>query len=161
MALANESVVSVSNSGPNYLYTQSTNQFGATVFNSTGRSTTLTMNTVNVNQGSNIGYTPSTGVFTLVGNITYEMNASARLLNAPADQAALVWLDTTIGGTVGQPAKFDAVTSTNISYYTPSQNTTVVLTAAIAGPTSSLTWQYPAQLTNATAAIEAISGWVE
>ena len=148
MTTATVSVISASNSVPNLLFTQTTDQLGKTVFQSTGRSTTLIMNTTNVSVGSNIGYTPSTGVFTLVGNITYEMNASARLLNAPADQAALVWVDTTIGGTVGQPAKFDAVASTNITYYTPATNTTVVLTAAIAAPTSSLTWQYPAQLTD-------------
>ena len=113
MTTATVSVISASNSVPNLLFTQTTDQLGKTVFQSTGRSTTLIMNTTNVSVGSNIGYTPSTGVFTLVGNITYEMNASARLLNAPADQAALVWVDTTIGGTVGQPAKFDSVCANN------------------------------------------------
>lgn len=161
MTTANVSVVSVHNSGPNYLFTQSTDQLGKTVFTSAGRAPIVVMDTVDVNAGANVTYNTSTGVFSLVGNITYELTASARLLNATPDQAALQWVDETIGGTVGQPAKFDTITATNITYYTPSQNTTVVLTAAIGSPTSGLTWSYPAQLTNATAAIQAVSAWTE
>jgi hypothetical protein len=161
MTTANVSVVSVHNSTPNLLYTQSTDQFGATTFPSAGRASTVTFDTTDVSVGTLVGYTSSTGVFTLTGNVTYQLTASARLLNSVADQAALQWVDTTIGGTVGQPAKFDAVSSTNISYYTPTENTTVVLTAAISSPTAGLIWAYPAQLTNATAAVEAISGWTE
>jgi len=161
MTTAVVSTVSVHNSGPTPLFTQTTDQFGATVFASAGRAPTVIMDTVDVNVGSNVTYNSTTGVFSLVGNITYELTASARLLNSAPDQAALQWVDRTIGGTVGQPAKFDTVTSTNITYYTPAQNTTVVLTAAIGSPTSGLTWAYPAQLTNATAAVKAVSGWTE
>jgi hypothetical protein len=161
MALANVSVVSVHNSGPNYLFTQNTDQFGKATFDSIGRSTTVIFDTVDITKGANIGYTPSTGVFSLVGNITYQLTATARLLNSAPDQAALAWIDKTIGGPVGQPAKFDSIASTNITYYTPSRDTTVVLTAAIAAPSSSLTWAYPAQLTNASAGIQAVSGWTE
>lgn len=161
MTTANVSVVSVHSSGPNYLYTTTTDQFNNTVFNSAGRSATIIMDTVDVNKGANVSYNSTTGVFSLVGNITYQLTGSARLINSAPDQAALQWVDKTIGGTVGQPAKFDAIASTNITYYTPARDTTVVLTAAIAAPTSTLTWQYPAQLTNATAAVQAVSGWTE
>jgi len=161
MALANVSVVSVHNSTPNKLYTTTTDQLGKTVFNSVGRSTTLLMDTVDVNTGANITYTPSTGVFALTGNITYQLTASARLLNSAPDTAALTWVDKTNGVNVGQPAKFDTIASTNITYFTPTTNVNVVLTAAVAAPSSSLTWQYPAQLTNLTAAVQAVSGWTE
>jgi hypothetical protein len=161
MATANVSVVSVHNSTPIQLYTTTTDQLGKTVFLSAGRAPTVVMDTTDVNTGTAVSYNSTTGVFSLVGNITYQLTASARLLNAQPDQAALAWVDRTLGGTVGQPAKFDTVSSTNITYYTPSANTTVVLTAAIGSPTSGLTWAYPAQLTNATAAVQAVSGWTE
>jgi hypothetical protein len=119
------------------------------------------MDTVDVNTGANITYTPSTGVFALTGNITYQLTASARLLNSAPDTAALTWVDKTNGVNVGQPAKFDTIASTNITYFTPTTNVNVVLTAAVAAPSSSLTWQYPAQLTNLTAAVQAVSGWTE
>jgi hypothetical protein len=169
MATATVSVVSVHNSTPIQLYTIGNIQtpwtngdIGQPVIQSNaGRSPTLIMDTTDVNVGANVSYNSTTGVFSLSGGLTYQLTASARLLNSTPDQAALVWVDKTLGGTVGQPAKFDTVSSTNITYYTPASNTTVVLTAAIGGPTSGLTWQYPAQITNATAAVEAISGWIE
>jgi hypothetical protein len=169
MAQANVSVVSVHSSGPNYLYTIGNittpwinSDVGQPVIQSNlGRSVVLVMNIVDVNQGANISYNNTNGVFSLSGNVTYQLTASARLLNSIPDQAALAWVDRTIGGTVGQPAKFDNISSTNITYYTPSRDTTVVLTAAAGSPTSGLTWSYPAQVTNATAAIQAVSGWIE
>ena len=160
MTVASPGVISVHNSTPIPLYTTTVDQFGKTIYGG-ARANTLIMDTTDVSTGANVAYNSTTGVFSLSAGVTYQLTASARLLNSIPDQAALVWVDTTLGGTVGQPAKFDAVASTNISFYTPASATTVVLTAAIAAPGSTLTWSYPAELTNVTAAVQAASGWQE
>ena len=160
MTVASPGVISVHNSTTIPLYTTTVDQFGKTIYGG-ARANTLIMDTTDVSTGANVAYNSTTGVFSLSAGVTYQLTASARLLNSIPDQAALVWVDTTLGGTIGQPAKFDAVASTNISFYTPASATTVVLTAAIAGPGSTLTWSYPAELTNVTAAVQAASGWQE
>jgi hypothetical protein len=160
MTTANPGVVSVHNSTPVQLFTTTTDQFGKTIYGGS-RSQTIIMDTTDVSTGANVAYNATTGVFSLNAGVTYQLTASARLYNSIPDTAALQWVDKTIGGTVGQPSKFDTVSSDNITYYKPASDTTVVLTAAIAAPGSSLTWSYPAELTNATAAVQAVSGWLE
>jgi hypothetical protein len=160
MPTANPGVISVHNSTPVALFTTTTDQFGKTVYGG-ARSLTVIMDTTDVSTGANVAYNSTTGVFSLNAGVTYQLTASSRLINSIPDTAALQWIDRTLGGTVGQPAKFDAVAATNVTYYKPASDTTVVLTAAIAAPGSSLTWSYPAELTNVTAAVQAVSGWVE
>jgi hypothetical protein len=146
------------------LYNTTTDQFGKTVYTS-NRSVTLILDTVDANTNiANVTYNNTTGVFSLSGGITYMMSASARLLNntsAPQTPAALQWVDRTLGGSVGQSASFAGNESTNITYYTPATNTTVVLTAAAGSPTSGLTFSYPATIQNPTATVQAVSGWQE
>lgn len=160
MTTANVGVVAAHSSTALPLYTTTTDQFGKTVYTS-NRSVTLILDTLDVNNPSLVTANTTTGVFTLTGNITYQLTASARLINFIPDQAALQWVDKTIGGTVGQPAKFDTIASTNVTYYTPGRDTTVVLTAAAGSPTSGMTFSYPATVTNASAGIQVVTGWTE
>ena len=161
MATSNQGVVSVHNSTDINLYNTTTDQFGKTVFTSPGRVKTIVFDTVDVTTGANVSYNSTTGVFSLNANVTYQLVASARIdsYQAPAGEPpALVWVDKTIGGVVGQPVPVDY---TNVTTYRPAQDTTVVLTAATCRPSLPLTWDYPNQLTNATATVSVVSGWIE
>jgi hypothetical protein len=160
MTTANVGVVSAHSSSLLPLYNTTTDQFGKTVYTD-NRSVTLILGTVDVNNPNNVSYNSTTGVFSLTGNLTYLLTGSARLSNYLQDQAALQWVDKTIGGAVGQPAKFDAVASTNVTYYTPSRDTTVVLTAAAGSPTSGATFSYPAFVSNPVASVQVVTGWTE
>jgi hypothetical protein len=164
MALANVAVVSAHSATPIALYNTTTDQFGKTVYTE-NRSVTLILGTVDVNTANaNVTYNNTTGVFSLSGNLTYQLTGTAKLINntaAPNTLPALQWVDRTIGGSIGQSAAFAGLEATNITYYTPSKDTTVVLTAAAGSPTSGLTFSYPATITNPMATVQAVSGWIE
>lgn len=159
MATATVSVVSAHNSGPVPLYIETQDQFGATVFDSPGNTIGVNLGAADVAVGSDIAIALDGSSFGVTGNITYQLSASATLLNSLPQSASLQWVDFTQDANIGPAFRFDAAgTTSGTVYFTPSDSTSIVLTAVVDAP---LSWEYPAKLTNVITSCQAVSGWTE
>lgn len=140
------------------LYTTTTDQFGATVFQDSASPKTIVLDTNIVGVGPDLSYNNSTGVYSLTGNITYQLTAGTGITNYPtaADTpATLQWVNNTTGASIG-PA-FPANGVSNVAFYKPTSNTTLVL-KVVAG---TVPFAYPATLIAPRSAVQSASGWTE
>jgi hypothetical protein len=161
MALANVGVISVTQTGTFPLYNTTTDGLNKTVFTSPGRTANIIFDTTAVSTGANVAYSNSTGVFTLDGNLTYQLTATTRVLNWPStadEPPAIEWYNITSGARIGLSV---AIPGTNVTMFKPTATTQIQARAAASSTILNLQWQYPASLQRASATVSSVSGWTE
>jgi hypothetical protein len=152
-------------------YSETTDQFGKTVFASPGQGTAIHFSNVSSAIGSNISIDGAYGQVTLSGNITYRFDlycdVTAASQNTPVPDGnfsghALIDITNFPNTSVIYPV-FPMGTSGTV-YYTPAVDSTILYLAFVpdAEPgsvTGASTWQYPSQLKNASLSVAAVSGY--
>ena len=150
------------NAGKQKCYTETTDQFGKTVFQSPGQAVVVEYPNLSTPTGANVSIT-NAGVVSLSANLTYQISHRVdvvpNLANDPA--AGHILLNTTTGSLI-PPAS--AMGQTNTILFTPDQNTDLVLLAYMPDgvppntTTQPKTWQYPQQIQNAEISVVEVGG---
>jgi hypothetical protein len=150
------------NSGKQNCYTESTDQFGKTVFSSPGQGVIVEFPTLSTGTGANISIAAN-GFISLSGNITYQISHRVDVVPSTFDNPNAGHVINEIATqTLLYP--LSKMGQTNTILYTPDQDVTVVLVAYMPDgtppytTTQPLTWQYPQQIQNSEISIVEVGG---
>jgi hypothetical protein len=126
-------------------------QDGAVFYVNGGSTATVVFDVTDTEVGTDISLDNVTGVFTLAGNLTYSLGATAEVTSTGA---VYQWFNVDTDEYIG----FSAGAGNPVQFiYTPDDTANVAL-AVEATPGTVFT--YPAQVQNAQATVEVISGFV-
>ena len=162
MATVTTSSAAGYNAGKQKCYTETTDQFGKTVFASPGQAVVVEFPTLTTPTGANVSITNS-GFINLSGNITYQLSHRVDIVSSVLDrpgQGHVLFNNTT--GSVVYP--LSEMGQTNTILLTPDQDTELVLLAYMPDgtppntTTQPFTWQYPQQIQNAEISIVEVGG---
>lgn len=162
MAAVTTSSAAGYNAGKQKCYTETTDQFGKTVFASPGQAVVVEYPTLSTPTGLDISITNG-GQITLAANKTYQISHRVDIVPSTADNPGQghILFNTTAGSLV-QPAS--PMGQTNTILFTPAEQTTLVLLAYMPDgtppntTTQPLTWQYPQQIQNAEITVVEVGG---
>jgi hypothetical protein len=161
MAAVTTSSAAGYNAGKQKCYTETTDQFGKTVFASPGQAVVVDFPTLSTPTGSNVSI--ANNVITLDANVTYQISHRVDVVeNINNDPAAGHVLLNTATGALLLPVSF--MGQTNTIQYTPGATTNLVLLAYMPDgtppntTTQPKTWQYPQQIQNAEISIVQVGG---
>lgn len=162
MAAVTTSSAAGYNDGKQKCYTETTDQFGKTVFASPGQAVVVEYNNLSTPTGSGVSITNG-GTISLTANLTYQISHRVDIVSCILDNPAAghILLNTTTGSLI-QPAS--AMGQTNTILFTPDQNTDLVLLAYMPDgvppntTTQPFTWQYPQQIQNAEISVVEVGG---
>ena len=162
MAAVTTSSAAGYNNGKQKCYTETTDQFGKTVFASPGQAVVVEFPTLSTPTGANVSITTG-GTVSLSANITYQISHRVDIVSSVLDnpgQGHILFNATT--GSLVQPAS--AMGQTNTILFRPNQNTDLVLLAYMPDgtppntTTQPFTWQYPQQIQNAEISVVQVGG---
>ena len=162
MATVTTSSAAGYNAGKQNCYTESTDQFGKTVFSSPGQAVIVEFPTLSTPTGANVSIT-NAGVVSLSANLTYQISHRVDIVPSVLDNpdSGHIFFNQTSGGLLYPLSKMG---QTNTILFTPDQDTDLVLLAYMPDgtppntTTQPLTWQYPQQLQNAEVSIVEVGG---
>ena len=162
MATVTTSSAAGYNAGKQNCYTETTDQFGKTVFQSPGQSVVVEFPTLSTPTGANVSIT-NAGVVSLSGNITYQISHRVDIVPSVLDnpgQGHILFNQTSPGLLL----PVSSMGQTNTILFTPDQDTDLVLLAYMPDgtppntTTQPFTWQYPQQIQNAEISIVQVGG---
>jgi hypothetical protein len=150
------------NRGKQNCYTESTDQFGKTVFTSPGQGVIVEYTELSTPTGSNVTIT-NNGTISLDANITYEISHRVSTVPSVFDDPGQghVLFNTTAQQVLWPVALMG---ETNTILFTPDVNTNLILLAFMPDgtPPNTLTqpktWQYPQQIQNCQISIVQVGG---
>lgn len=162
MAIVTTSSAAGYNDGKQNCYTETTDQFGKTVFDSPGQAVIVEYPNLSTPTGNAVSIT-NAGVVSLSGNITYQISHRVDIVSSVLDNPGQghILFNQTAGGLL---YPLSAMGQTNTILFTPDQNTDLVLLAYMPDGTPPNTttqpeiWQYPQQIQNALISIVEVGG---
>lgn len=162
MATVTTSSAAGYNRGKQNCYTETTDQFGKTVFQSPGQSVIVEFPTLSTPTGANVDIAQNKFI-AVSGNITYQISHRVDIVPSIYDNpgAGHIIYDSTAGSLL-YPAS--PMGQTNTILFTPSQDSDLILLAYMPDgtppntTTQPLTWQYPQQIQNAEISIVQVGG---
>jgi hypothetical protein len=162
MATVTTSSAAGYNRGKQNCYTQTTDQFGKTVFESPGQSVVVEFPDLSTPTGANITIATG-GTISLDANITYEISHRVSTVPSLLDRPgqAHVLYNVTAGSVI---YPYGLMGETNTVLFTPDQTTDLILLAVMPDgvPPNTLTqpfvWQYPQQIENSQISIVQVGG---
>jgi len=161
MATVTTSSAAGYNAGKQNCYTETTDQFGKTVFASPGQAVVVDFPTLSTPTGSNVSI--ANNVITLDGNVTYQISHRVDIVpNVNNDSNAGHVLLNSATGALLLPGSLMGQTST--IQYTPDDTVNLVLLAYMPDgtppntTTQPKTWQYPQQIQNAEITVVQVGG---
>jgi len=162
MATVTTSSAAGYNAGKQKCYTETTDQFGKTVFTSPGQTVVVDFPTLSTPTGSNITIAPG-GFISLDANVTYQIAHRVDVVeNVNNDPAAGHILYNVTTASLIPPVSL--MGQTNTIQFTPDATTTLVLLAYMPDgippntTTQPKTWQYPQQIQNSEISIVQVGG---
>jgi len=161
MATVTTSSAAGYNAGKQKCYTETTDQFGKTVFASPGQTVVVQFPTLSTPTGSNVSI--ANNVITLDANVTYQISHRVDVVeNINNDPAAGHILYNVTTASLVPPASL--MGQTNTIQFTPDATTNLVLLAYMPDgtppntTTQPKTWQYPQQIQNSEITIVEVGG---
>jgi hypothetical protein len=155
MATVNPSITYATNSTLQNLFTI-TQTNGVTSYGTVGEASVITYADIPVTVGANIELNAGLGEWTLFGNANTVYTLTASVTTNQVDPAATYgWYDTTSGNVVGSIATVN--TPLSVSYKKPTGNAVVVALTVV--NSNGASFQYPAQVVNASATVTEASGY--
>lgn len=162
MATVTTSSAAGYNAGTQKCYTETTDQFGKTVFDSPGQAVIVEYPNLSTPTGNAVSIT-NAGVVSLSANLTYQISHRVDIVSSVLDNPGQghILFNQTAGGLL---YPLSAMGQTNTILFTPDQNTDLVLLAYMPDgtppntTTQPVTWQYPQQIQNALISIVEVGG---